>query len=57
MKKVLLALAVVALGLASIAGADEPSKTTLSIKGMACGGFVAAVKLQLRKTAASRPTT
>src|SRR5216683_79281 len=30
--------------------ADATSKTTLTIKGMTCGGCVAAVKLQLRKT-------
>jgi copper chaperone len=50
MKKVPLVLAAVVLGLASIGGATEPSKTTLSIKGMTCGGCVAAVKLTLRKT-------
>ncbi len=32
------------------AGAADTSKTTLTIKGMTCGGCVAAVKLQLRKT-------
>ena len=32
------------------AGAADAAKTTLTIKGMTCGGCVAAVKLQLRKT-------
>jgi len=31
-------------------GGDATSKTTLTIKGMTCGGCVAAVKVQLRKT-------
>ena len=34
----------------SVGAADTTSKTTLTIKGMTCGGCVAAVKLQLRKT-------
>src|SRR6266704_923194 len=34
----------------SVGAADATSKTTLTIKGMTCGGCVAAVKLQLRKT-------
>src|SRR5229473_2797549 len=34
----------------SAGAADTTSKTTLTIKGMTCGGCVAAVKLQLRKT-------
>ena len=33
------------------AGAAEGPKTTLTIKGMTCGGCVAAVKAQLRRTA------
>ena len=45
-------LAGLAFLFASSAGAaDATSKTTLTIKGMTCGGCVAAVKLQLRKTA------
>lgn len=32
------------------AGAANAAKTTLTIKGMTCGGCVAAVRLQLRKT-------
>src|SRR5215471_19016414 len=39
-----------ALLLATGARADE-TKTTLTIKGMTCGGCVAAVKLQLKRTA------
>jgi copper chaperone len=40
-----------ALLFASAAGAaGATTKTTLTIKGMSCGGCVAAVKLQLRKT-------
>ena len=31
-------------------GGDAAAKTTLAIKGMTCGGCVAAVKLQLKKT-------
>ncbi len=50
MKKVALVLAAGAFGLASIGWAGEASKTTLSIKGMTCGGCVAAVKLQLKRT-------
>lgn len=34
----------------SSAGAADAAKTTLTIKGMTCGGCVTAVKLQLRKT-------
>ena len=34
----------------SAGAADTTSKTTLTIKGMTCGGCVAAVKLQLRRT-------
>ena len=39
-----------ALLFSSNAGAADAAKTTLTIKGMTCGGCVAAVKLQLRKT-------
>ena len=42
MKKVL-SVTVAALLFASLAGAVEPAKTTLSIQGMTCGGCVAAV--------------
>ncbi len=39
------------LGLAaSSAAAGEAAKTTLAIEGMTCGGCVAAVKVQLKKT-------
>ncbi len=31
-------------------GAADTAKTTLTIKGMTCGGCVAAVKLQLKRT-------
>jgi len=42
---------VVSLALAALAGAaDSTAKTTLSIKGMTCGGCVVAVKLQLKRT-------
>ncbi|PYQ52967.1 MAG: hypothetical protein DMF78_10150 [Acidobacteria bacterium] len=42
---------VVSLALAALAGAaDSTAKTTLSVKGMTCGGCVAAVKLQLKRT-------
>lgn len=50
MKKALSALVVAALGQAPAAGAAESAKLTLAIKGMTCGGRVAAVKLQLKKT-------
>ena len=36
--------------LASTVGAADTAKTTLTIKGMTCGGCVAAVKVQLKKT-------
>ena len=49
MKKAL-SLTVAALLFSSLAGAAEPAKTTLSIQGMTCGGCVAAVKVQLKKT-------
>jgi copper chaperone CopZ/YHS domain-containing protein len=53
MKKTVTLLSIVAsVALASVAHAtDTTAKTTLSIKGMTCGGCVAAVKLQLKKTA------
>jgi copper chaperone len=51
MRRILLSyLAGLALLFASAAGAADAAKTTLTIKGMTCGGCVAAVKLQLRKT-------
>lgn len=49
MKKAL-SVAVAVLFFASHAAAAEPAKTTLSIGGMTCGGCVAAVKVQLKKT-------
>jgi len=48
--KKVLSLTVAALLFSSLAGAAEPAKTTLSIQGMTCGGCVAAVKVQLKKT-------
>jgi copper chaperone len=39
-----------ALSLPSFADGGEAAKTTLTIKGMTCGGCVAAVKVQLKKT-------
>lgn len=51
MRRMLLSyLAGLALLFSSSAGAADAAKTTLTIKGMTCGGCVAAVKLQLRKT-------
>ncbi len=50
MKKTLSVLAVAALGLVPMAQAAEAAKTTLAIKGMTCGGCVAAVKVQLKRT-------
>ena len=50
-QRFLLYFAGLALLLASaIAGAADPVKTTLAIKGMTCGGCVAAVKVQLKRT-------
>jgi copper chaperone len=34
----------------SLAWAGEPAKVTLKVEGMTCGGCVAAVKVQLKKT-------
>ncbi len=42
-------LAAFVLGIAGLAAAGE-AKTTLAIKGMTCGGCVAAVKVQLKRT-------
>jgi copper chaperone len=50
MKKALSVLAVAALGLVPVARAADAAKTKLAIKGMTCGGCVAAVKVQLGKT-------
>jgi copper chaperone len=52
MKKALAILATAAaLAVVPITGAAEStSKATLTIKGMTCGGCVAAVKLQLKRT-------
>ena len=41
---------VVVLASLSLAGADEPAKATLKLEGMTCGGCVAAVKFQLKRT-------
>lgn len=43
-------LAAAFVGLAFAASAGEAAKTTLTVKGMTCGGCVAAVKVQLKKT-------
>lgn len=43
-------LAAAIAALASLAWAGEPAKVTLKVEGMTCGGCVAAVKLQLKKT-------
>ena len=50
MKKALSVLAVAALGLVSATQATDSAKTTLAIKGMTCGGCVASVKIQLKRT-------
>ena len=50
MKKAWSILAAAFFGLAFAASAGEAAKTTLTIKGMTCGGCVAAVKVQLKKT-------
>src|SRR5712692_3325428 len=50
MKKALSVLAVAALGLVPVARPADSAKTILAIKGMTCGGCVAAVKVQLKKT-------
>lgn len=50
-RRVLSLLTIVALSVAGTAiAAESTAKTTLAIKGMTCGGCVAAVKLQLKKT-------
>ena len=49
-QKALSSFAGLALLLASTVGAADTAKTTLTIKGMTCGGCVAAVKLQLKRT-------
>lgn len=51
-QKFLSQLAGLALLLASTTtvGAANPEKTTLAIKGMTCGGCVAAVRVQLKRT-------
>ena len=50
-RRVLSLLTTVALSVAGTAiAAESTAKTTLAIKGMTCGGCVAAVKLQLKKT-------
>ncbi len=50
MKKAWSMLAATFFGLAFVASAGEAANTTLEIKGMTCGGCVAAVKVQLKKT-------
>lgn len=49
-RNTLAVLAVATLGLAHGAWPGDSAKTTLAIKGMTCGGCVAAVKVQLKKT-------
>lgn len=44
-------VALIVVGWGSLAfGAQSTAKTTLVVKGMTCGGCVAAVKVQLKKT-------
>lgn len=50
MKKALSVLAVAALGLVPATQATDSARTTLAIKGMTCGGCVASVKIQLKRT-------
>src|SRR5258708_28152404 len=50
MKRMWAVLAVAALGLVPVARAADSAKTILAIKGMTCGGCVAAVKVQLKRT-------
>jgi copper chaperone CopZ len=49
MKRFLLLAALAQLAVSPVSRAEE-ARTTLSIQGMTCGGCVAAVKLQLRRT-------
>lgn len=48
-RKLLFVLLALSIGL-SLAAAETTAKTTLTIRGMTCGGCVAAVKLQLKRT-------
>ena len=50
MTKALSVLAGAALALVPVAQAGESATTTLAIEGMTCGGCVAAVKIQLKRT-------
>ena len=50
MKKSALLLATAVLVFVSFSLAAESAKTTLAVQGMTCGGCVAAVKVQLKKT-------
>jgi len=51
MRRILLScVAGIALLFSTSASSAETARTTLTIKGMTCGGCVAAVKLQLRKS-------
>ncbi len=50
MRQALAVASVLALGVDLQAVAGEPSRTTLSVQGMTCGGCVAAVKVQLKRT-------
>lgn len=50
MKSALSVLAFAVLGLVPVARAADSAETILAIKGMTCGGCVAAVKIQLRRT-------
>ena len=49
MKTLALAL-VLLLPAAFVTGGDSVAKTTITIKGLTCGGCAAAVKLQLKRT-------
>jgi len=48
-RKLFSMLAASAMAVATVSAADT-ARTTLAIKGMTCGGCVAAVKLQLKRT-------
>ena len=50
MKRGLSVVVLVILGLAEMAIAGDLARATLAIKEMTCGGCVAAVRLQLKRT-------
>ena len=47
----LLALAIAAVAVPPTSAGDDPAHTTLTVNGMTCGGCVATVQLQLKRTA------